>query len=73
MGLYSGIFYPPSDGLYNFSAEFTADPSCIGDLCPPRDFLAIAPGRCEIQVQGKYIDTTPYPTEPSGNIALKNY
>jgi len=58
MGLYSGIFYPPSDGLYDFSAEFTADTSCTGDLCAPKDFSEIAPGRCQILVQGEPIDVT---------------
>lgn len=60
MGLYSGIFNPPSNGLYDFSAEFTADTDseCIGDVCAPSDFSASAQGRCQIQVQGKDSDTT---------------
>jgi len=61
MGLYSGIFNPPSNGLYDFSAEFTADitdSECIGDVCTPSELSASAQGRCKIQVQGKDSDTT---------------
>jgi len=74
-GLYSGIFNPPSDGRYNFSAEFTVDTDsvCTGYLCVPSDFFASATGRCQIQVQGKGIDPTTDPTETTGNIKLNKH
>lgn len=54
MGLYSGIFMPPSGGQYNFSADFKADVDsvCIGELCAPSSFTASALGRCQISASG---------------------
>ncbi len=55
MGLYSGVFTPPSEGEYKFSADFEADTGCTVDNCAPSDFYASGSGRCLIQVERKVI------------------